>query len=89
METKVHGGKAALGDLSNIPGGEEIRLCIQCGTCTASCPNANKMDYAPRQIIAMARAGMLDEVLSSNSMWYCASCFFAQCAVPGDLNPLK
>ena len=57
-------------EITAIPGGEEIRLCIQCGTCTASCPNADTMNHTPSQLIAMARAGMRDEVLSSNAMWY-------------------
>lgn len=51
-------------EISAIPGGEGIRLCIQCGTCTASCPNADSMAHTPAQLIAMARAGMRQEVLS-------------------------
>ncbi|MFC2141976.1 4Fe-4S dicluster domain-containing protein [Acidobacteriota bacterium] len=26
--------------IKNIPGGEGINKCIQCGTCVASCPSA-------------------------------------------------
>jgi heterodisulfide reductase subunit C len=26
--------------IKNIPGGESINTCIQCGTCVASCPSA-------------------------------------------------
>ncbi len=62
-------------EISEIPGGESIRLCIQCGTCTASCPNAEKMQHTPAQLIAMARAGLRQEVLSSNAMWLCLSCY--------------
>jgi heterodisulfide reductase subunit C len=66
-------------EICAIPGGEDIRLCIQCGTCTASCPNADKMEHTPSELIAMARAGLRREVLSSNAMWYCLSCY--QCTV--------
>ena len=69
-------------EISAIPGGEEIRLCIQCGTCTASCPNSDKMDYTPAQLIAMVRAGMRDEVLSSKAMWYCLSCYLCTVRCP-------
>ena len=69
-------------EISDVPGGEGIRLCIQCGTCTASCPNADKMDYTPAQLIAMARAGMKKEVLSSNAMWYCLSCYLCTVRCP-------
>lgn len=62
-------------EVVSIPGGEGIWQCIQCGTCTGSCPNANEMQYSPRKIIAMVRAGLKKEVLSSDTMWYCASCY--------------
>ncbi len=69
-------------EISAIPGGEGIRLCIQCGTCTASCPHADKMDHTPSQLIAMARAGMREEVLSSNAMWHCLSCYLCTVRCP-------
>ena len=69
-------------EICAIPGGEGIRLCIQCGTCTASCPHADKMEHTPSQLIAMARAGMREEVLSSNAMWYCLSCYLCTVRCP-------
>jgi len=69
-------------EISAIPGGEGIRLCIQCGTCTASCPNADRMEHTPSQLIAMARAGMRGEVLSSNAMWFCLSCYLCTVRCP-------
>ncbi len=74
--------KTFVDEISAIPGGEGIRLCIQCGTCTASCPNADRMEHTPSQLIAMARAGMQDEVLSSNAMWYCLSCYLCTVRCP-------
>ena len=74
-------------ELSALPGGEGVRLCIQCGTCTGSCPNANKMDFAPREVIALTRAGLHEEVLSSNSMWFCASCYLCTVRCPRDIKP--
>ena len=69
-----------------IPGGEDIQLCIQCGTCSGTCPNAEKMDYAPRQMVALARAGMWQELLSSNSMWYCVSCYLCALRCPRGIH---
>lgn len=82
METKVKKRDTFMQEICSIPGGEGVQLCIQCGTCSASCPNANRMDYAPRELIAMARAGMRDEVLSSNSMWLCLSCYLCTVRCP-------
>ncbi len=81
METKTR-SDAFIDEICAIPGGEGIRLCIQCGTCTASCPNADKMEHTPSQLIAMARAGMREEVLSSNTMWYCLSCYLCTVRCP-------
>ncbi|MEW6033380.1 MAG: 4Fe-4S dicluster domain-containing protein [Chloroflexota bacterium] len=69
-------------EISEVPGGESIRLCIQCGTCSASCPNVDKMDHTPRELIAMARAGLRREVLSSNAMWLCLSCYMCSVRCP-------
>lgn len=74
-------------EISAIPGGEGVKLCIQCGTCSASCPNARKMDYTPRQLIAMVRAGMENEVLSSNAPWLCLSCYLCTVRCPRGIKP--
>jgi heterodisulfide reductase subunit C len=79
IETK-HGTFAD--EICAIPGGEGIRVCIQCGTCTASCPNADLMDHSPSELIAMTRAGMRKEVLSSNAMWLCLSCYLCTVRCP-------
>ena len=62
-------------EIAAIPGGENINLCMQCGTCTGSCPAADKMEHSPAMIIAMIRAGLRDEVLASNTQWHCLACY--------------
>lgn len=71
-----------LEEVSSTPGGETIRWCIQCGTCSASCPNVAQMDYSPRKTIAMIRAGRRYDVLTSNTMWICASCYLCTVRCP-------
>jgi len=78
--------KTFVDQIAAIPGGENIRVCIQCGTCTASCPNAEFMDHAPSELIAMARAGMKEEVLASNAMWFCLSCYLCTVRCPRDIK---
>ena len=64
------------------PGGENIKKCFSCGTCTAGCP-VSEVDesFNPRKIIRMVLLGMKKEVLSSKVIWYCCSCYtcYAQC----------
>ncbi len=74
-------------EVAATPGGEHIRACIQCGVCTGTCPAAGEMEYPPRKIIAMIRAGMRDEVLSSSSMWFCLSCHLCGCRCPRGVKP--
>ena len=63
-------------ELSKVPGIEKIKLCFQCGTCTADCPIARFSDiYSPRKIMRMTQLGMKDRLLSSESLWLCAACF--------------
>ncbi len=64
-----------LRQIKNIPGGESLKKCIQCGTCTGTCPVSYTMDITPREIIALFRAGDIESILSSRTIWICASCY--------------
>ena len=75
-----------LTDVYGIPGGEKIKLCQQCGTCSGSCPTSYLMDYTPREIIAAFRAGQLDKVLKSNTIWLCTSCYSCTVRCPAGIK---
>lgn len=77
--------KAFLTSVLSIPDGEKIKECIQCGTCSSSCPSAAAMEYSPREIIAALRAGMLDRVLTSNTVWLCVSCYSCTVRCPAGI----
>ena len=59
----------------SIPDGQKLKECLQCGTCTGSCPVSYAMDITPRETIALLRAGMHAEILASRTIWLCASCY--------------
>jgi len=63
-----------------------VQACIQCGTCSASCPVAGFMDHSPRQLIAMIRAGQREAVLRSNTFWTCASCYLCTVRCPAGID---
>ena len=69
-----------------IPGGDAIKRCIQCGTCSGSCAVSWGMDHSPRQIISMVRAGMRDKVLESSTIWTCASCYACTVRCPQEIK---
>ena len=68
--------------MAKTPGGEALRLCLQCGTCGGSCPSGEDMDHTPRRIFAMLEADMKGEVLRSNTPWYCVSCYHCTARCP-------
>ena len=75
-----------LRELRLVPEWEKIKLCIQCGTCTASCPTSWAMDIKPREIMGLFRAGRLDKVLQSNAVWICASCYSCTVRCPSGVK---
>jgi heterodisulfide reductase subunit C len=64
--------------IKSMPDGEELSACFACSTCTAACPIANIWQYKPHQLIRMIILGMKEEVLSSNEIWLCLTCYQCQ-----------
>lgn len=68
-------------------GGEHIRHCFACGTCTASCPVREVTErYNPRRIIHMAILGLRERVLSSDFVWLCSTCYACHDRCPQDVR---
>jgi heterodisulfide reductase subunit C len=68
--------RAAFWDqVGSFPEGEKIKRCLQCGTCSGTCPVSYAMDITPRQTIALFRAGHIEDILQSRTIWLCASCY--------------
>jgi heterodisulfide reductase subunit C len=66
--------------------GSPLKTCIQCGTCSGTCPAVEFMDYTPRRMIGMILADMKEEVINSNTFWMCASCFHCTVRCPSDID---
>jgi heterodisulfide reductase subunit C2 len=64
------------------PGGEALQTCLQCGTCGGSCPSSSDMDHTPRKLFSMLLSGLTYEVLSSNTPWFCVSCYYCTVRCP-------
>ncbi len=56
-------------------GADRIRTCIQCGTCSSVCPSGRRTAFRTRELMRKALLGLKDEVLSSQDLWLCATCF--------------
>ena len=60
---------------ANVEEGDWVKMCMQCGVCSGSCPLGPHWDHPPQEIFMMIRANKRDEVLASTSMWMCTSCY--------------
>ncbi len=90
METRIETGPidpTFADQIAAEPGGEHIRRCFACGTCTASCPVREVTErYNPRRIIHMAVLGLREAVLSSDFIWLCSTCYACYERCPQDVR---
>jgi len=85
MDHPLNGNEFLNDIIAATPGGEALMTCLQCGTCSGSCPSGPDMDHTPREIFALIRAGEREEVLRSNTAWYCVSCYACMTRCPKDI----
>ncbi len=73
-------------EVMSVPGCDNLKNCIQCGTCSGVCPLSIYMDYSPRQVMALTRADFKNEVLRSHTIWLCASCYACTVECPREIR---
>ena len=69
--------------------GVNVKRCMKCGKCSASCPSYDEMDYHPHQFISMIDNGDIEKLMDSNAIWHCLSCFACVERCPRDVEPAK
>jgi quinone-modifying oxidoreductase, subunit QmoC len=73
-------------EVMSVPGCEQLKSCIQCGTCSGVCPLSVYMDYSPRQVMELTRSDFKNEVLRSHTIWLCASCYACTVECPREIR---
>lgn len=74
-------------EVASRPGGEKVKNCYLCGTCTAGCPVSSLYsEYNPRRFMRMILLGMKEEVLSSPEIWQCSQCHICVAHCPQDVR---
>jgi heterodisulfide reductase subunit C len=69
--------------------GEKLQACFQCQKCSAGCPVAYAMDILPNQILRHIQYDHRERVLSSKTIWICASCYTCSVRCPNNIDIAK
>ncbi len=64
---------------------EKVKACMQCGTCTGSCPNSHAMDITPRALWRLVQFNLKDDIFNSKTFWLCSSCYYCTLRCPRGL----
>jgi heterodisulfide reductase subunit C2 len=67
--------------------GQELLTCLQCGTCSASCPTAHLMKPSIRRLIKLVLEGRKEEALGNDTIWLCTSCLLCNVRCPRGIRP--
>ncbi|MCB2188454.1 MAG: 4Fe-4S dicluster domain-containing protein [Deltaproteobacteria bacterium] len=60
-------------ELTGAPG-ESLAACYGCRKCSGGCPLTFAMDLLPHQVVRLALLGQREALLTSRTIWLCASC---------------
>ena len=69
--------------------GVNVRKCMRCGKCTATCPAFDEMEYHPHQFVYMVESGDIEPLLNSSSIYKCLTCFACVDRCPRGVEPAK
>ena len=69
--------------------GVNVRKCMRCGKCSATCPAYDEMEYHPHQFVNMVDNGEIEPLLNSTSLYKCLSCFACIERCPRGVEPAK
>ncbi len=85
IKRKVHKGSSTKIAQKFVEAGlEKIRSCINCGTCTGSCPSGRRTAYRTRSAIRKALTGD-ESVLKDIDIWMCSTCYYCYERCPRDI----
>lgn len=67
--------------------GSAVQSCFRCLRCTSGCTSMKLLELKPHFIMNMAKLGLLEELLSSGTLWTCALCLKCKERCPQQSSP--
>jgi heterodisulfide reductase subunit C len=61
--------------------------CYQCMRCTSGCTSLKLLELKPHEITILVNAGFIEELVSSDIIWTCASCLKCRERCPQKASP--
>ena len=68
---------------------ERSDYCYQCGKCTSGCEAHKLLELEPHKIVALLKRGLIDEMVNSDIIWTCMSCFKCRERCPQKVAPVE
>ena len=91
MESTTHQDETAITLAETVvpdvlaPVREMVQACIQCGTCSGSCPNEFAMDLTPRKMWRLVLMGQKEKIFQSKTFILCSACYTCSLRCPRGL----
>lgn len=63
--------------------------CFQCAKCTSGCEAHKLLELEPHKIVALLKRGLIDEMVNSDDIWTCMSCFKCWERCPQKVAPVE
>ena len=67
--------------------GSDVKKCMKCGKCSATCPAYGEMRFHPHQFVSMVAKGRVDELLADPTVTRCLTCFACVERCPRGVEP--
>ncbi len=77
----------ALDKVTDLPGGESMRACYQCGKCVPVCPVDHVGDYGPQKIFRQLQTGL--DLFNADALWKCTTCMNCLRVCPKEVDMIK